>query len=54
MENCFLCTVPCKSIHPLELFHILSRFNHKCECSLLGFYVIDQQEVVHNCEVEGN
>ena len=33
--------------------NILSHFNHKCKCILLGFYVIDQHEVVHNCEVEG-
>ena len=38
---------------PLELFHILSRYNHKRKCILLGFYVIDQHKVVHNCEVEG-
>ena len=37
----------------VELFHILSHFNHKCKCILLGFYVIDQHKVVHNFEVEG-
>ena len=46
-------TVPCKSIYPLELFHILSRFNYKCQRILLGFYVIDQHKVVYNCQVEG-
>ena len=38
---------------PLELSCILSRFNHKCKCILLGFYVIDQHKVMHNFEVEG-
>ena len=42
-----------KVFMPLELFHILSRYNHKRKCILLGFYVIDQHEVAHNCEVEG-
>ena len=41
-----------KVFTPLELFHILSHFDHKCKCILLGFYVIDQHKVVHNCEVE--
>ena len=39
---------------PLEIFHILSCYNHKLKCILLGFYVIDQHKVAHNCEVEGN
>ena len=39
---------------PVELFHILSHFNHKCKSILLGFYVIDQHKVVHDCEVGGN
>ena len=33
---------------PLELFHILSHFNHQCKSILLVFYVIDQHKVVHN------
>ena len=37
----------------LELFHILSRYKHKLKYILLGFYVIDQHKVVHNCEVKG-
>ena len=36
---------------PLKLFHILSRYKHKLKCILLGFHVIDQHKVVHNCEV---
>ena len=42
-----------KVFTPLELFHILSYYNHKCKCILMGFYVIDQHKVMHNCEVEG-
>ena len=38
---------------PLELFHILSRYNHKHKCISLGFHVIDQHNVAHDCEVEG-
>ena len=30
---------------PLERLHILSRYNHKHKCILLGFYVIDQHKV---------
>ena len=41
------------SLVPLKLFYILSHYNHKCKCILLGFYVIDKHKVVHNCEVEG-
>lgn len=46
-------TVP-KVFISLELFHVLSHYNHKNKCNLLGFYVIDQYKVAHNCEVEGN
>ena len=45
---------PAKVFTRLELFHILSCFKHTCKCILLGFYVIVQHEVGHNCEVEGN
>ena len=40
-----------KEFTSLELFHILSHFNHKCKCFSLGFYVTDERKVVHNCEV---
>ena len=38
---------------PLENVHILSRCNQKRKFILLGFYVMDQHKVEHNCEVEG-
>ena len=41
-----------KVFTPLELFHILSCYNHKCKCILMGFYVIDQHKVVNYCEVQ--
>lgn len=32
---------------------LLSCYNRKRKCILLGFYVIDQYKVAHNCEVDG-
>ena len=29
-------------------------FYHICKCIVLGFYVTDQHNMVHNCQVEGN
>ena len=43
----------CQFSELLPIQCILSRFNHKCKCILLGFYVINQHKVMHNCEVEG-
>lgn len=37
---------------PLELFHILSRYDHKHKYILLEFYVKDQHKLTYNCEVE--
>ena len=52
-KNCIYSALQ-KYSAPLELFHILSHCNHKCKCILLGFYVIYQHKMVHNCEVEGH
>lgn len=34
-------------ISPRGLLHILSCYNHKLKCILLGFYVMDQHKIVH-------
>lgn len=41
--------IPCftEDLTPLQLFHILSRFNHKLLSILLGFLVVDEHNVVH-------
>lgn len=43
-------TVPCISIHPLEMFRILSRYSHKLKC--IWGYVMDQSKIEHHFEVE--
>lgn len=41
------------AFHKFSLFHIMSHFSNKFKYTLLGFYTIDQDKIVHSFEDGG-
>lgn len=43
-----------KVFTPIELLHtFFSHYDHKPQCVLVGFYVMDRHKEAHSCEVKG-